>query len=245
MAGWLLPTGQSALCCVVAKFRPVGDDVKYSLFRRAAVGAFAAAAAVGVSTFFAAPASAHSAGPAGKADCGANGQYTVTWTVKNDFNKPVTISNIKIVGSGETHADIHLDGNGTSSFTTTYPGGKKAELVLSVDALWQDGPHKTWPEDGKPKNFQSQPPVKLTGDCKPTESSPTPSPTPSKTTSKPPTPEASHPATPSPSASTPGLPVTGSNTTLPMVGTGAALIAGGAALVFTIRRRRRVTFTAE
>jgi MYXO-CTERM domain-containing protein len=30
-----------------------------------------------------------------------------------------------------------------------------------------------------------------------------------------------------------------------MVGTGAALVAGGAGLIFTLRRRRRVTFTAE
>ncbi|MFB9407710.1 MULTISPECIES: LPXTG cell wall anchor domain-containing protein [Dactylosporangium] len=172
----------------------------------------------------------------------------MTWTVKNDFNKPVTLSNIKITpnaGNGNVPATIQLQAGAGSSFKTTFAGTTKADLVLSVDGLWQDGPGKTWPDNGKPKTFTSEP-VKLKGDCKPTGSSPSPSPSPSRSASKPPTPEASHPATPTPSqSSTPGLPVTGSNTTLPMVGTGAALVAGGAALVFTLRRRRRVTFTAE
>ncbi|MFI5906955.1 LPXTG cell wall anchor domain-containing protein [Dactylosporangium sp. NPDC051541] len=172
----------------------------------------------------------------------------MTWTVKNDFNKPVTLSNIKITpnaGNGNVPGEIKLDGGAGSSFKTTYAGDAKTELILSVDGLWQDGPRKTWPEDGHPKTFHSDP-VKLKGDCKPTGTSPKPSPSPSRSASKPPTPEASRPVTPTPSqSSTPGLPVTGSSTTLPMVGTGAALVAGGAALVFTLRRRRRVTFTAE
>ena len=39
--------------------------------------------------------------------------------------------------------------------------------------------------------------------------------------------------------------MTGSSSTMPLVGTGAALVVGGVALVATLRRRRRVTFTAE
>ncbi|WP_433057019.1 LPXTG cell wall anchor domain-containing protein [Dactylosporangium sp. CS-033363] len=167
----------------------------------------------------------------------------MTWTVHNDYGKPVNLTNIKILPTGETHADIALQANGTDTFTTTYKGDAKNDLVLSVDGLWQDGPGKVWPSNGHPANFKSNP-VKLPGNCAP-KTTPSPSKSPSKSPS--PTPEASRsvpPATPSASP-TPGLPVTGSNTTLPMVGTGAALVAGGAALVFTLRRRRRVQFTAE
>jgi LPXTG-motif cell wall-anchored protein len=212
--------------------------VKMTLFRKAAVGTIAAAAAVGLSTFFAAPASAHSAGPAGVAKCGVDGTYTVSWTVKNDYGKPVKLTNVKILPNGGTHADISLPANGHEGFTTTYAGTTKADLVLSVDGLWQDGPNTTWPANGHPQTFTSDK-VTLDGNCKPTETKPSPSVSPS--TSKSPKPEASVSVTPS----TPSLPVTGSSNTMPMVGTGAALVAGGAALVVTLRRRRRVTFTAE
>ncbi|WP_432986267.1 LPXTG cell wall anchor domain-containing protein [Dactylosporangium sp. CA-233914] len=222
--------------------------MKNTLFRRAVVGTFAAAAAFGLSALFAAPASAHNAGPSGKAVCGDDGKYVVTWTVKNDFGTKVTLSNIKILSGGKVvpgdsiPAEITLTGYGKETFTTTYAGDTSKTLVLSVDGLWQDGRDKTWPENGKPQNFTSDG-VKLTGDCKPD----TPTPTPSKTTPGP-QPSASKPAPRTPEASSsapPGLPVTGSSSTLPMVGTGAALIAGGTVLVVTLRRRRRVTFTAE
>ncbi|WP_433083885.1 LPXTG cell wall anchor domain-containing protein [Dactylosporangium sp. CA-052675] len=215
--------------------------MKNSLFRKAAVGTFAAAAAVGLSTLFATPASAHSAGPAGKADCGVNGTYTVTWTVSNDYNKTVDLTNIKINETGETHAAISLAEKGksgsSSSFTTTYAGTTSKSLTLSVDARWSDG---------YTKSFTSRP-VQLKGDCKTTEHTPSPSPSKSPSKSPSPTPETSKSVTPPPPSvsPSPSLPVTGSSSTLPMVGTGAALIAGGAGLVFAIRRRRNVTFTAE
>ncbi|MGI5244973.1 LPXTG cell wall anchor domain-containing protein [Dactylosporangium sp. CA-139066] len=207
------------------------------------MGTFAAAAAVGLSTLFATAASAHSAGPAGVAKCGDDGKYVITWTVENDYGTPVTLSNIKILPDGGTHANIQLDGKGHGkdhdSFTTTYTTTKPVDLVLSVDGLWQDG-RSTWPANGQPANFKSAK-VHLSGDCKPNTS-----PSPSKSPSKSPSPSPSTTApTPEGSSSTPGLPVTGSSTTLPMVGTGAALVAGGAVLVVALRRRRRVTFTAE
>jgi LPXTG-motif cell wall-anchored protein len=210
--------------------------VKKTLFRRAAVGVFAAAAAVGLSTLFASPASAHDAGPYGKSDCGDNGTYTVTWTVQNDYFKSAEIKNISISPTNETHAALHLAAKGQpgdkASFTTTYSGDTKKTLQLHVTGLWEDNY----------QNSFTSPEVKLSGDCKPTEH--TPSPSASRT--KPATPEASKPATHAPSVSpSPSLPVTGSSNTMPMVGTGAALVAGGAALVFAIRRRRNITFTAE
>lgn len=206
-----------------------------TLFRRVAVGTFAAAAAVGLSTLFATAASAHNAGPSGVAKCGDDGKYTVTWTVHNDYPKPVTLSNIHITPDGGTHANISLPASGTETFTTTYSGDTKKDLVLSVDGLWQDSATRTWPTDGHPATFVSSK-VHLAGDCK-AKTPPTTQP-PTTTPAAPKTPEASKSATPS-------LPVTGSSSTLPLVGTGAALVVAGAALVVTLRRRRRVTFTAE
>ncbi|MER7278270.1 LPXTG cell wall anchor domain-containing protein [Dactylosporangium sp. NPDC000244] len=163
----------------------------------------------------------------------------MTWTVSNDYDKTVDLTNIKINETGETHAAISLKEKGkpgsSSSFTTTYAGTTNKSLTLSVDAHWSDG---------YTKSFASRP-VQLKGDCKPTEHTPSPSKSPSKSPS--PTPETSKSVTPPPPSvsPSPSLPVTGSSSTLPMVGTGAALIAGGAGLVFAIRRRRNVTFTAE
>lgn len=209
--------------------------MRNTLFRRAAAGTLAAVAAVGLSTLFATAASAHSAGPSGTAKCGDDGKYTITWTVQNDWGTPVTLSNIKILPDGGTHANISLAAKGKDSFQTTYSTTQAVDLVLSVDGLWQDGPNKTWPANGRPQTFTSSK-VHLSGDCAPKQTPPA-SPSPSHSTPAPRTPE----ATPS----TPSLPVTGSSNTLPLVGTGAALVVGGAALVFALRRRRRVTFTAE
>jgi LPXTG-motif cell wall-anchored protein len=229
----LLRNRRTALSCVVAKFRPVGDDVKYTLFRRATVGVCAAAAAVGLSTLFASPASAHAIKPSGVADCGADGRYTITWTVENDFHTPAHLSDIKVTPGGG-NADINLGPREIKKFTTQHAGTTKGDVQLTLRARWKDG-DKDWPADG-PKEYTSRP-VRLEGDCKP-----------SKPPSSAPPSSPSTPRTPTPRASTsapPGLPVTGSSDTLPMVGTGAALIAGGTVLIVTLRRRRRVTFTAE
>ncbi|MER7009482.1 LPXTG cell wall anchor domain-containing protein, partial [Dactylosporangium sp. NPDC000555] len=209
--------------------------MKNMLFRRVAAGTFAAVAAVSLSTLFATTASAHSAGPAGVAKCGDDGKYVITWTVQNDFGTPVKLSNIKILPGDETHADISLGAHGKDSFQTTYSTQKPVDLVLSVDGLWQDSPETTWPENGKPHTFTSRK-VHLSGDCKPSQPPTTPA-TPTTPTTAPPSSRTPTPI-PSASSSAPGLPVTGSSNTLPMVGTGAALIAGGAGLVVALRRRR-------
>ncbi|MEV6926459.1 LPXTG cell wall anchor domain-containing protein [Dactylosporangium sp. NPDC051485] len=220
--------------------------MKNTLFRRVAVGTFATVAAVGLSTLFADAASAHNANPSGVADC-RDGKYVITWTVENDFGTKVTLSNIHITPDGGKHGDIVLGGKGSrddepskQTFTTEYTTDKATDLQLSVDGLWQDAPHKTWPEDGKPHTFVSGK-VHLDGKCK----ADTPPTTPPPTTPPATTPPATRTPTPAASSPAPGLPVTGSDTTWPMVGTGAALVASGAVLVVTLRRRRRVTFTAE
>lgn len=208
--------------------------MRKTLFRRVAIGAVAAAAAVGLSTLFASPASAHSSSVTGSAECvSVDGKYQITWTLTNDYNKVVTLSNVHLVTS---------DSNATLSTTTVpttidaRPPGSPLQTVkftsvvskpatsaqLTYDAHWADN----FPKDGVA--HVSSPVIQLTGPCP----------------SKSPTPQPSRSVSPSASAP-PGLPVTGSNTTLPMVGTGAALIAGGAALIITLRRRRRIQFTAE
>ncbi|GGM89432.1 LPXTG cell wall anchor domain-containing protein [Dactylosporangium sucinum] len=201
------------------------------LFRRAAVGILAAAAAVGLSTLFAAPASAHTAGVAGKAECvDADGSVAITWTLTNDYNKEVTLSNFKLSpadASAKFPSSIDATQNGKKTTVQFTSNANKDDKFATVefDAKWSDNYHQHVTSDK----------VSLTGPC--------PSPSPSKSPSKPP--EATTPPAATPSASVPGLPVTGTSNTLPLVGTGAALVAGGAALVFAIRRRRQVRFTAE
>lgn len=214
-----------------------------TLFRRVAAGAGAATVAVGLSTMFASPASAHASGVSGSAECvSVDGKYQITWKLTNDYNKVVTLSNI----------ELKLDNDAKSTLSTTVlpttiearPGGSPVTSVtfvsvvekpatsvkLTYTAKWADGYSASTPGSW----------VALTGPC------PSPSPSPSKSASPSPSPSrsVSTPATPSTSA-TPSLPVTGTSSTMPLVGTGAALVVGGVALVATLRRRRRVTFTAE
>ncbi|WP_432835665.1 LPXTG cell wall anchor domain-containing protein [Dactylosporangium sp. CA-092794] len=216
--------------------------MRNTLFRRVVVGTFAAAAAVGLSTLFASPASAHTVLASGAASCDDDGTYKITWTVTNDFGTPVHISNV-VQKPGDTKlADIDLGPHGSAKVITEFTGTTKAEVVITGGGQWRDR-NGNWPQNG-PLPFTSTK-VTLTGDCKtpppPTTAPPTtrpPATTPPATTAPPRTPEASRSAPPS-------LPVTGSSNTMPLVGTGAALVVGGAALVVTLRRRRKVTFTAE
>jgi len=221
--------------------------VRSSLFRRVAVGTFAAAAAIGLSTLFAAPANAHTAGVSGKAVCvKATGTWTITWTLTNDHFATVTLSNVVLTpADADAKIPTTIAGKGGKpktavTFTSTAMGSAQS-ASLSFDAHWADD----WPKGGVLPVPGAT--VALEGPCvAPTPSSPPPPPTeavPSPSAS----PSASRsvaPPAPTPSA-TPGLPVTGSSTTLPMVGTGTALVAGGAVLVVALRRRRRVTVTAE
>lgn len=215
------------------------------LFRRVAGGAAAATVAVGLSTMFALPASAHATGATGSAVCvSVDGTYEITWKLTNDYPAAVTLGDIK----------LELDKNAKSTLSTTTvpatiaarPAGspltevsftsvvaKPATRVkLTYKARWAD-------------NYRAQGSsgwVQLTGPC------PKPSPSKSPSASPSPSPSVSVPPSTSvpPSASVPpNLPLTGSSSTLPLVGTGAALVVGGVVLVATLRRRRRVTFTAE
>jgi LPXTG-motif cell wall-anchored protein len=220
------------------KFREVGEVVGNMLFRRVAVGAAAATAAVGLSTMFASPASAHATGATGSAVCvSVDGKYQITWKLTNDYNSVVTLSDIKL--------ELDREAESTLSTTPTVPGRiaarpagtpltevtftsvveKPATAVkLTYKAKWADNYRSPGSSEW----------VALTGPCPSPSKSPSPSPSASR----------SVPASPSTSA-TPSLPVTGSSSTMPLVGTGAALVVGGVALVATLRRRRRVTFTAE
>ncbi|MEV4131487.1 LPXTG cell wall anchor domain-containing protein [Dactylosporangium sp. NPDC049742] len=211
-----------------------------TLFRRVAIGTAAATAAVGLSTMFASPASAHASGASGSAECvSVDGKYEVTWKLTNDYNKIVTLSDLTLVLDQKATTVLSTTqvpttiaartGNPLTQVSFTSVVERPATKVkITYKAKWADGfgadVASGW--------------VALTGPC------PSPSPSPSKSASPSPTPSASKPATPSASPS-PSLPVTGSSSTLPLVGTGAALVVGGAALVATLRRRQRVTFSAE
>jgi LPXTG-motif cell wall-anchored protein len=203
-------------------------NVIKSLARRVALGALAAVAAVGVSTLFATAASAHTAGVTGVAHCDdANGVWTITWTVSNDYSTKGEIKSL-VLNPTDAKAKVptSVDPKSSVTFSST-AAGKSTSASLNLVMWWPDNYH-----------VPGGATVPLNGPCvvkPPTESTPTPSPTPTKPVV----------VTPTPSASVPSLPVTGSNTTLPMVGAGAGLVAAGGVLLFVIRRRRQVTFTAE
>ena len=194
-----------------------------TLARRVTTGTLAAVAAIGMSTLFATAASAHTAGVTGVAHCDdAKGVWTITWTISNDFSTKGTVES-PVLTPADSAAKIpdSVDANSSVTFTST-AAGKTTSASFSLVMVWPD--HFKVPGSKT---------IELTGPCV----MPSPSPSPSKPTESTPT--------PSPSPSMPGLPVTGSNTTYPMVGAGAGLIAAGGVLLFVIRRRRRVTFTAE
>lgn len=224
-----------------------------TLFRRLAAGAAAATVAVGLSTLFASPASAHTSGVTGSAVCvSVGGKYEITWTLTNDFNSVATISDVKL----RLDKDANFTLGTVPGTIAAHPGGKPLTSVSFTSVVERPatqvklGYKAKW-ADGASGNVSSEW-VTLNGPC------PSPSPSPSRSASASPSPSASTSASPSPSASsstsvpaspsaspTPSLPTTGSSTTMPLVGTGAALVVGGVALVATLRRRRRVTFTAE
>ncbi|MET7423953.1 LPXTG cell wall anchor domain-containing protein [Dactylosporangium sp. NPDC005555] len=225
-----------------------------TLFRRVATGTAAATVAVGLSTMFASPASAHASGATGSAECvSVDGTYQITWKLTNDYPKAVTLSNVKleldeqattVLSTTTVPTTIEATPKGTKFTEVTFTSrvSRPATKVrITYSAKWADGYPATAASGW----------VSLTGPCpspspsKSPSASPTPSPSKSVTPSSSPTPSSSTtPPTPS-TSTTPSLPTTGSSTTLPMVGTGAALVVGGIALVATLRRRRRVTFTAE
>ncbi|MEV4518087.1 LPXTG cell wall anchor domain-containing protein [Dactylosporangium sp. NPDC049525] len=169
-----------------------------------------------------------------------DGKYEITWKLTNDYNAVVTLGDIKLELDKEAKStlsttplpgtiDARPAGSPLTEVSFTSVVEKPATKVkLTYKAKWADN-YRSPGSSGW---------VELTGPCPKPSPSKSPSPSPSPSASK------SVPASPSTSA-TPGLPVTGSSSTMPLVGTGAALVVGGAALVATLRRRRRVTFTAE
>ena len=214
-----------------------------TLFRRVAGGAAAATVAVGLSTMFASPASAHATGATGSAVCvSVDGTYEITWKLTNDYPAAVTLGDIK----------LELDKNAKSTLSTTTvpttiaarPAGSPLTEVSFTSVVAKPATRvkltykAKWADSFRAQGASGW--VQLTGPC--------PKPSPSKSPSASASPSVSVPPSTSvpPSASpTPNLPVTGSSSTMPLVGTGAALVVGGVALVATLRRRRRVTFTAE
>jgi LPXTG-motif cell wall-anchored protein len=219
------------------------------LFRRVAVGAAAAIVAVGLSTVFASPASAHATGATGSAVCVTpEGKYEITWTLTNDFNAELTLGDITLETNKPATTILSTTTVPTKIAART-PGSPLTEVkftsVVEKPATAVKLTYKArWADSYKAQGASDR--IALTGPCPRPSTSPSasPSPSPSKSASTSPSPSTST----SPSASTsptPNLPLTGSSSTIPLVGTGAALVVGGVALVATLRRRRRVTFTAE
>lgn len=195
----------------------------------------------------AAPASAHTGGVAGVAECKADGTYTVTWTytatnvpegveaeTKAMTTTPGTLAPIDgVAKGGQVYLSVWSDhqvnvpgapvktGNWSATFATVgIPGSHVGKVTTMVQTDWRNGPS----EDPVGE-------VSVDGTCKPDEPEPTPTPTetpeptptPTETTTPEPTPSASTPAAapPSPSPSATLVPVADTGTpdgTLPATG---------------------------
>jgi len=169
-----------------------------------------------------------------------DGTYEITWKLTNDYNAVVTLGDIKLELDKEAKSKVSKTALPDPYTIAARPAGSPLTEVTFTSVVAQPATkvrltYKAKWADNYRANASSEW-VALTGPCPQPSKSPSASPSPSVSRSV--------PASPSTSA-TPSLPITGSSSTMPLVGTGAALVVGGVALVATLRRRRRVTFTAE
>jgi hypothetical protein len=155
----------------------------------------------------ASPAQAHTSEVTGVGRC-VNGNWSVTWTVKNNFRSEETVSNVRFSTAGTGTLPATVDANTSKSSTATFPG-TATTISVKFDASWAvDG----FEENDIPGT------ATLTGDCPAA-----PSPSPSVSTSK---------------APPPALVVTGPPTGAMVAGGGFLVVLGAALIVMLRRRRR-------
>ncbi|NJC81647.1 hypothetical protein HC030_03585 [Planosporangium mesophilum] len=194
--------------------------------------AFVGAAAT---VMFAAPASATTATVTGEADCGDNGEYTISWTITSDYpSVELTISDVKVTPNGPLSEDLNgkkIKGLPASVTVTQAVAGTTTKAELSFHPTWGNG-HIVDRYSGS---------VTMDGQCKATEQGgPAPEQPPAQQPPAQEQPPAQQP--PAKAAPAPALPVTGAQAGL-YAGGAAVLVAAGAGL-FVVARRRRVTFEA-
>jgi hypothetical protein len=93
-------------------------------------------------------ASAHANIVHGSAACQADGTYTITWTIANDFNVSDTVSTVSDTGGGTLSglpatiaASPHTPYNTTTATQAGVPG-TTTTATLTINGLWSDGYHQ-------------------------------------------------------------------------------------------------------
>lgn len=110
------------------------------------------------------PASAHANAVTGSASCQADGTYTVTWTIANDYSLAETsVTLVSYTGGGSLSGLPTTIAKSPAKATVTQSGipGSTTSASLKVKGTWSDGYHQ---------NDQGF--VSLKGDCKPTQPDP-------------------------------------------------------------------------
>lgn len=102
------------------------------LFAAAAIGLFGA-------FLLASPASAHDAAVKGTAACQADGSYTVTWTIGNDWKDAASISDVKAAPVDLKSAVGDVAANSSTTATQAGVPASAKEATLAFTATWQDG----------------------------------------------------------------------------------------------------------
>ncbi len=109
-----------------------------------AIGAITAIAGIGVGAIGTEIASAHANYVNGVSACQANGTYTVTWTVANDYNSPEHVTLNTFTGGGTLSglpADIAASSSTpymTATVVQSGVPGTAATATLAVDGSWSD-----------------------------------------------------------------------------------------------------------
>jgi LPXTG-motif cell wall-anchored protein len=96
------------------------------------------AALVGLS----APAFAHHSDASGETSC-SDGSHTVTWSISNsESDQQMTVVSATAVIGGQSYAVTGyaspVDNGGTTTATSTVPGGTTGTIVLTADVSWPD-----------------------------------------------------------------------------------------------------------
>jgi hypothetical protein len=93
-------------------------------------------------------ASAHANIVHGSAVCQADGTYTISWTIANDYNLSDTVSKVSNTGGGTLSglpttiaASPHTPYN-TATATQTGVPGTATSAALTINGLWSDGYHQ-------------------------------------------------------------------------------------------------------
>ncbi len=101
--------------------------------------------------------SAHSNNVSGSSVCLFNGFREVTWTIKNDFNSPVTIQSINRTVSG-IPVNTVIGNFGSVSGTELVDGSVTGSITLTIYSRWTSDGYERWNSGSVNLGLSAQPP---------------------------------------------------------------------------------------